>query len=225
MLPRLLFSTALLLLLGVASSAPHRMNPADDPKRIDPRYYFCPKVFVPGRPGGFDRAEGAQACCVAGTGIGILELLFALHKCKHGFVQNENAQCWSGALGRIEENLLQCCRSHNPQTKLDYSEDDADCMARVRKAKTSIVQQFGHAYTACIRASGAERKKLCTDAEQGAVTAIRATLGAARHLYDQSEKDQTMMSEGWVNICDGIDFDRCMGKLKFVIRKYGLNYA
>ena len=74
---------ALLLVLSMAalSCKAKRLNPAFNPQLID-QTFFCPKAFVPGRPGGFTKPEGAQACCVAGTGIALLEIIYAIHKCK-----------------------------------------------------------------------------------------------------------------------------------------------
>ena len=234
---------ALLLVSLAALSCAKRLNPAFNPQLID-QTFFCPKAFVPGRPGGFLKAEGAQACCVAGTGIALLEIIYAIHKCKRYSTRTPNLDwsapdfraidktlahdsCDGHAMRSLNEWLGECCRSKNAASKLDFTEDDADCLDAVHESQKSIATKAVPAFSKCVaatRAGGGAAE--CKAAGLAAIGAMRVLMGDARKLYDRgSAQDYTRLSRRWVGLCEGLNKAQCFGRLRIVIRDYHLNYA
>ena len=62
----------------------------------------------PSRPGGFAKQSGRQACCVADKAIGMMELLYAIHKCKK-YQQDPHKPCYYHALVDVLDGITDCC--------------------------------------------------------------------------------------------------------------------
>jgi hypothetical protein len=73
----------------------HKANPLSNPKLIDQNFY-CPKEFVPGRPGGFLHTASKRGCCVLDKSLGYMELIYRLNTCLVYSGEEETAPCWAG---------------------------------------------------------------------------------------------------------------------------------
>jgi hypothetical protein len=43
--------------------------------------FYCPREFVPGRPGGFHKVQSRQACCILDKSLAVMEVIYLMRKC------------------------------------------------------------------------------------------------------------------------------------------------
>ena len=89
------------------------LDPESKPEELDARYASCPKVFVPGRAGGFLNPGGRHGCCFAGRALSLAEVLLELHDCPR-FHHTPGIPCYAGALHDLAIHMDGCCRSRAP---------------------------------------------------------------------------------------------------------------
>merc|ERR1712072_1303166 len=44
--------------------------------------FYCPKEFIPGRPGGFLKPTSKQACCILDKSLETMEVLYLMRSCQ-----------------------------------------------------------------------------------------------------------------------------------------------
>ena len=228
---------------------PVHVNPATNPKLISPDF-FCPKMFVPGRPGGFLTPQGAQGCCFLGKAADLIEIIFGMHACMH-YQDDASKACFGGALDEVIKEDTECCRSKNAKTKLDYTEDDLQCEDAAKKS-TAALRALVPAYAACQKAvrQASKQQKAKKDPKKGglhtlrechigikkATAAIASVLDDARALYEAGgQKDFTDVSKRFATLCDYTKkkakkkmkhpFEKCFYHLRKFMVKEKLTYA
>ena len=195
--------------------------------------YFCPKEFVPARPGGFSSWQAKQGCCVAGKGVAFMDITFALHKCTRFQLHHAGAPCYAGALRDLEADLSACCVVKEAgESESGEDEKDDGCTQTIAAARKAIVAELQPLYMACVAkcAMGgcvAGHSKACKTAMQGSVSAFQRILAAALKLYalgDGQQRDFTKHSFGFMHLCRHVGPTRYLNKMKHVLSKFHLKY-
>ena len=192
--------------------------------------FYCPKVFVPARPGGFRSDFGKQGCCIAGKAMALLDLVYALHRCKRFQAVDGNKPCFRGALDRLREDLKDCCVTKNALGADDFAEEDEECAASVGVVLAQLARVLGDAYDHCV--SLCERGNCRAHHSPQCHAAVRAAIPAFEHVtataYEFFSKeptpDLTADSRNLVLLCahldpeDAVDTDRCLKRIKDVLK-------
>ena len=212
---------ASLLVVLFSSALAADLTASENAAKIDPRF-FCPKPFVPGRPGGFVSAGGRQGCCLAGSAAGLMEIIYAMHHCKAFHGNTDTQECQKGALDKLLAATKKCCR--------DGDDDSAKCKAAVADSNSALHTDLADKNDACIAAKNsgdhAAAKSKCKAAVDGAINAFKELLKDARTLYNAGDaSDYTRLSRGFVNLCEHLDEPRCLSKVRYVIKHYHMNFA
>ena len=181
---------------------------------------LCPKVFVPGRAGGFVKDEGRQGCCLAGSAASLMQVIYAMHHCKSFQKVSKKQECYYDGLDELIGLTKMCCR--------DGDEQDDACKAKVAESDKALNEDLRAQSIACMDAknSGADHKDACHSAVDGAMKAFPIMLRDAGSLYAAGdEADYTHMSRGFIRLCDQLDEGRCLSKVRYIIKHYHLNFA
>ena len=177
--------------------------------------FYCPREFIPGRPGGFRAIASRQACCILDKSLAVMETIYLMRTCTRFQDKIKKwGSCFTGAVRSIQWHLRACCV--DPLFFQDHTE--RRCMRAIHDPLRDIIQQFAPHFKLCTSEDVKEAKMMkqhknknfvgtpnkdhCHSTEAHAVRIIKRLHKAARELYGVCPIDLTPRTQGFLVIAD-----------------------
>jgi len=180
--------------------------------------FYCPREFVPGRPGGFHKVQSRQACCILDKSLAVMEVIYLMRKCTrfvHGGPSSTRwGACFTGAVDSIYWHLRACC----VDTLFVEDHTERHCMKAIHAPLMDIKQQLKPHFHLCTSEdvkesefeaqhhnkhfSGKPNVDHCHLTEAHSVRIIKRLHKAARTLFSEDPTDLTAKAKGFLAMAD-----------------------
>ena len=174
-----------------------RIDPESKATALDPRYHSCPKVFVPGRAGGFLLGSGMLGCCLAGRALALGEVIREIHSCTHFQVISAQRMCYRSTLMSLTQNMNLCCTQAGGVRRVLPSPKDLELCHKRTASITAKLRKALHWFKYCAKGdkfvSGAAAKIKaggCRGASKLTADALRLSLKAAHKSITGADRTQ-----------------------------------
>lgn len=158
---------------------------------------------------------------MADKAIGMMELLYAIHKCK-SYQKDPHKPCYVNALTEVVEDITKCCTkksgkgiTHRCRAVLDRDEwSDWGAQASLH---------YGNCVMKCVPPAGdgqCENHPDCVAAHKYFTKGFQKAIFVAQQLYAiNGNKDYTALSKKLIHLCDNLTNAKCYQKILTVLKQ------
>jgi hypothetical protein len=162
--------------------------------------FYCPKEFIPARPGGFRDESSKQGCCILDKSIALMEVIYLMRTCT--LFENLSSRwglCDANAIRTLHTGLRACCV--DSLFKLEKIEQS--CMQTIAEPLHELDKAVKPLFKECTGMAGSDlsgvpKKSACAVTEVHIAKIVKALHQSAEVLY--SKEDITKESQQFMDI-------------------------